>query len=303
MKLLHRKSNGPPRRERPGSLGSAPVYSYYARRSQEQSVIGRQVFRDVVNKENVARAARFGRRRFGLVVVLIVGVVAAANILWLSPDVKVVPADSHDTFLRSLASYQQTADTLFGGSALNRTKFTADVSGIISGLKQQYPDLSTVNVALPLIGHRPVVYITPTTPQLLLTTTSGHSYVVDENGRALSEIQGSNPSLTLVQDESGAAVDVGQLALPGDTVTFIRTVQYEVQQKGLRVAHFVLPAGKSELDLYTTGVAYYVKFNLADDTAQAQAGSFLVVRHYLLGKGKTPTAYIDVRIVGRAYYK
>jgi hypothetical protein len=80
------------------SLGSAPVYSYYARRSQEQSVIGRQIFRDVVNKENVARAARFGRRRFGLVAILVVGIIAAANILWLSPDVKVVPTNGHDTF-------------------------------------------------------------------------------------------------------------------------------------------------------------------------------------------------------------
>jgi len=303
MKLLRRKSNTPTRRERRGSLGSTPVYSYYARRSQEQSVIGRQVFRDVVNKENVARAARFGRRRFGLVVVLIVGVIAAANILWLSPDVKVVPADTHDTFLHSLASYQQAANTLFSSSLLNHTKVTADISGITAGLKQQYPDLSTVNVALPLIGHRPVVYITPTTPQVLLSTTSGHSYVVDENGRALSEMQGSDPHLILVQDQSGASVAVGRLALSSDTVTFIRTVQYEIQQKGLAVARFTLPAGKSELDLYLTGVSYYVKFNLADNTAQAQAGTFLAVRHYLSGKGKTPTAYIDVRIVGRAYYK
>src|SRR6185437_13625036 len=190
MKLLRRKSNTPTRRERRGSLGATPVYSYYARRSQEQSVIGRQVFRDVVNKENVTRAARFGRRRFGLVVVLIVGVIAAANILWLSPDVKVVPADGHDTFLHSPASYQQTANMLFSSSFLNHTKVTADISGITAGLKQQYPDLSTVDVVLPLIGHRPVVYITPTTPQLLLSTTFGHSYVVDENGRALSEMQG-----------------------------------------------------------------------------------------------------------------
>jgi hypothetical protein len=180
---------------------------------------------------------------------------------------------------------------------------TADISAITAGLKQQYPDLSTVTVALPLIGHRPVVYIAPTTPQLLLTTTFGSSYVVDENGRALSEVQGSDPGLTLVQDESGASVTVGRLALSGDTVTFIRTVQYEVQQKGLTVARFTLPAGKSELDLYLTGISYYVKFNLADDTPQAQAGTFLAVRHYLTGKGKTPSAYIDVRIVGRAYYK
>lgn len=304
--MIFRHHNQPqvPRRQPAAGLGRPPTYSYYARRSQEQAVTGRQVFREETNQAAAARAVRLRLRRLSVAAVAIIGIAAAANILWLSPQPKVIPLGTNTSaFLHSTAAYQATATKLFAGSVLNRSKLTVNAGGISAGLKHAYPELGVVTVVLPLIGHQPVVYVGPTTAQLRLQTLSGTTYAVDSNGRVLGPANSGDASLAPVLDQSGTPVVAGQPVLSSDTVAFIQAVRFQMAQKHVSIARFTLPAGTSELDMYMNGTPYFVKFNLAGDTAVEQAGTFLAVRHRLTGEGKLPGAYIDVRVPGRAYYK
>ncbi|HVU59954.1 MAG TPA: hypothetical protein VHC98_03910 [Candidatus Saccharimonadales bacterium] len=307
MQLLRRHTQAEPTiRRRPAPSGRPTAYSYHTYRSAEPAVTGRQLFRDTHIAEKASRTASYWAKRFGLLAIIAALIVSVVNFLILTPDPSVRPLDpTNATFLHSTATYQQAAAKLLSGSVLNRNKLTVDLSGVAAALQHQFPELASVSVSLPLAGHRPIIYITPTKPVLELTTTTRNTYVIDANGRVLSMVTSGSTALALaqVEDQSGTPVTIGQLALPGSTVSFIQSVLYQLKQKQVGVARLVLPAGKSELDLYPSGQPYFVKFNLADATPVQQAGTFLAVRHALMEQGKTPTQYVDVRVGGRAYYQ
>lgn len=306
MKLPFRKPAAPQERRR-AAIGDRPqAFTYHTLRSSMPAAAGRRRLRDAVNARTASRAARFSLQRFGLLAVIIAVSISVVSILTLTPDPKVLPLDPGQTaFLHSTATYQQAAAKLFGASFASRNKITVDTAAIGSALQHEFPELASVTIKLPLIGHRPIVYIAPTQAVLALMTTANHVYEIDASGRALAQTSGTAEAASLVpvKDNSGAPVHVGQPALASDTVSFIQAVLYQMQHKQLDVSTFVLPAGESELDMYVAGQPYFVKFNLADDTPVQQTGTFLAVRHQLQGQGTAPLQYIDVRLAGRAYYR
>ncbi len=269
--------------------------------------MGRQLFRETLSRQNAQKAGRYWAHRFGLLAVIIVGVICFFSVLMVTPDPKVVLLDSDQThYLHPFETYQQAAATQFGGSLLNRDKLTIDSGGITAALKQQFPELSVVSIELPLVGHRPIVYIQPAKAELVLVTTDAKSYVVDETGRAIGgavQTTAEALGLTNLSDQSGTPVHISQQIIPKDTAGFIQTLLYQMGQKSIGVSTLVLPAGKSELDMHIKGQQYLVKFNLQSGTALQQIGTFLAVKHNLDGRGITPGQYIDVRVDGRAYYK
>lgn len=284
------------------------MYAYYAQRSPERAALGRQMFREAVSARSAKRAASYWVRRFGVLVIVIAVILGLFNVLGLSTEAKIVPLDNVNTagYLHSTATYQQYAQSQLAGSILNRNKITLDANAVAAAIRREFPELAVVSVSFTLGGHRPIVYIEATRPALVLVTPSGHSYVIDENGRAVSDTSGTMAEalhLVNVTDASGQEVQPGSPVLSTDTVAFIQEVTYQMQQKRVGISTFSLPAGTSELDMYLSGQTYFVKFNLADDSADQQIGTFLAVRHTLQGQGKVPSKYIDVRVLGRAYYK
>lgn len=308
MKLPFKKPLVPAGRQRRAYEGRAQVFSYHALRSQELGAAGRKLFRDTINHETAARAKRYWVQRFGILAIIIVLSVCTVNVLLLSSDPIIMPADPEQTyFLHSKATYQQAAAKLLSGSLLNGNKLTVNTTEVSNSLKLQFPELASVSVKLPLVGHRPLLYLVPTKPAVVLSARFGKPYVVDEKGRALtsaSHLEGVDiGNLPRVKDDSGRLVRVGQQVISGDTVAFIEAVIYQVRAKHLEVSTFVLPMGKSELDMYLDGQSYFVKFNLADSTPEGQVGTFLAARQKLAGQGLTPAHYMDVRVAGRAYYQ
>lgn len=306
MKLFGRSKPTAPKR-RVTDAGRTNPYAYYSQRSAEPSVQGRQVFREALSARNAKRAAHFWAQRFGLLLVIITLIIATVNLLSLSTDPKVMPVDAQSgAFLHPMSDYEKAAQQLFNGSLLNHNKLTVDTAGISVKLKQQFPELSVVNITLPLVGHRPIMYIAQAEPALLLQTANGHGYIVDTAGRVIgtaSTTAAASLHLLNVHDASDTSLSVGQLAVSSDTVAFIESVQYQISQKGLSASSYVLPAGTSELDMYLDGKQYFVKFNLVSNDIMQQVGAFLAVKHNLEGRGTTPSSYIDVRVDGRAYYK
>lgn len=307
MKLFRRTKSAPPERRHVTPVSRTNLYAYYSQRSAEPTALGRQVFREALNARAAKRAAHYWAQRFGMLVAIIAIAVATVSVMSLSTDPKVVPLDSSSgVFLHPMSTYEAAAQQLFDDSILNHNKLTVDTNNISGHLKQQFPELSVVNITLPLIGHRPIIYVAGAQPALLLQANDSRSYIIDTTGRAIGTA-GANSAASLhllnVRDASSSGIHIGQLAVAGKTVSFIETVQYQIEQKGLRSSTYVLPAGTNELDMYLDGQYYFVKFNLANNTALQQVGAFLAVKHNLEGRGITPANYIDVRVDGRAYYK
>jgi hypothetical protein len=278
--------------------------AYYAKRATDETNTGRQLDRPKP-KDKLKIVHRYWVQRFGLLILIAAVVICVFSLLSLSNSPKVVIVGDTTT-LHSTAEYTAAAHKILASSILNSNKLTVDVGGLKRTLQKQFPDLSTITVTLPLVGHRPIIYIGSATPSLLLASSYGN-FIVDDSGRVLSESMVtqtiSTKNLPHVTDQSGVRPIVGEQIMSSSTVGFITVVNTELLAKQIQPTVMTLPPSSSELDVQLQNKPYFVKFNLQTDTARVQAGTFLATQAHLAGQGITPREYIDVRVEGRAYYK
>ncbi len=253
------------------------------------------------------KLGHFWLARVGLLIFLVAVTASAVNVLSLAPQATVLPlSGSQDkSFLRPTATYEAAADKLLTGSIWNHTKVTLDTGNLSQQMLKQFPELTDVSITVPLLAHRPLFYIEPAQPSLLLATPQG-SYVLDTSGRALLKVGASSQlpdGLPVLTDQSGLTVDLNRQALSSAYVKFIQIVVAELAAKQYKTSNLVLPAGSSELDAHLAGQPYFVKFNLQDTDPRGEAGTFLATIASLKKQNVTPSQYVDVRVPGRAYYK
>lgn len=283
------------------------TFNYSASRSDAEQKLGRQVQRQAI-KAAGRRASHFWFNRFGLLILLLAVVVSAANILTLSNDALIVPLTStaHSSLLRSPAAYQATASKLLAASAWNRDKLTVNTQQLSQEMKQQFPELSSVSITIPLVAHRPIFYVQPTQAAVILQTSS-NAFLIDETGKALIKAQSvaalHQASLPVIVDHSNLAIEVNHQALPANSVSFIQTVIAQLAAKQYQVSTLTLPPAADELDVQIAGQAYSIKFNMENDDAKQQAGTFLATIKQLENQHTLPAKYVDVRVDGRAYYQ
>jgi hypothetical protein len=301
MKLL-KKSTKPTGRQR---LRPEPVakqnVGYNSRRSDSEPNTGRQQL----------RRARLGLnyylQRLGLIVLLLAVAAALANAVTLSAYPKVLPlGDDSSPFLRPLGDYETAAAKLLSQSVWNRNKITVNAGSINRRLTAQFPELAGSTITLPLLAHRPLIYIQPAKPVLILNARNG-AFIIADTGKALLRADNAGGlakyNLPPVTDQSGLALQVGRQALPSGNMKFIQTVKAELAARGVSITSMSLPPNTAELDVQPAGQGYSVKFNLQNGTARQQAGTYLAAADYLKKHNTAPAKYVDVRVDGRAYYQ
>lgn len=321
MSLFKRKKNeevvatGRQRSVRSSSLDRSQVFSYYGSRSQTDLNVGREARADQVVQRRMPGRLHKLRTHAGWAIGMVIILIAVIYQLQLSttPRVLSLVAAEDAPYLRETDVYRQAAIKLIGTSPANRNKLTINARAISNGLKQQFPELETATVSLPMFGDMMTIYVKPADPALVLATPRD-SFIIDKRGRALQRVGSGGSSLNssskikipTVTDESNLTFEPGKPALSHRTTDFIVSVAKQYQAQKTAVQAMVLPSGTSELHVYPTGKPYFVKFNLhdaSDDTARMQAGAYVAVTRYLAGKNITPAQYIDVRLQGRVYYK
>jgi hypothetical protein len=229
---------------------------------------------------------------------------------WLnnSPKIVVLGSTTEQGLIQSTNVYKQTIIKLLNTSPTNHNKLTLNTENITAELEQDHPELASVSIQSTLFGDSPYVYLQPATPALLLDTNSGTKFVLSASGVALASLNRINTAklaslhLPLINDQTGLAVKIGGVVLPGTDIIFIQTVIDQLKAHSLTISSLTLPSGASELNVSISGATYYVKFNL-ESNANQQIGTFLAVRKYLVANNIIPSQYIDVRVLGRAFYK
>lgn len=296
---LERHRRPPAAADRP-----APSLSYYSRRSEETLNTGRNQKREAI-KRSTGNFARYWVRRFGLAILLIVAVVCLIDVLSLSTDSQVIPVTTN-AFIHSRATYQAAADKLLAASLWNHNKITIDTAKVSSQLQNQFPELASVNITLPLLSHRPIIYIQPTEPALILISSEG-SFVVGADGKTLTAATDdatiTRLHLPVVTDQSGLQPTLHSQVLTSNDVSFIQTIVAQLAGRQITVGAMTLPPANRELDVQLTGQPYIVKFNLQSGDARQQAGTFLAAQANLQSQHIVPASYIDARVDGRVYYK
>ncbi len=101
------------------------------------------------------------------------------------------------------------------------------------------------------------------------------------------------PTVEIV-DESGAKT------VSGRAKEYVAKMEKAFSEQGKKVTRAVLPADKRrEVDVYIEGVVGYFKMNL-DRGVEEEVKAAMWMLEYLSGK---EFSYIDLRVVGKAYYK
>lgn len=299
MKFGRDKTPPPRRRVRAEdaaeSSATKPTLSYQPRR------------RGNATGEAVRRTGRSWLQRLGLIILILAVFVSLVNVLSLSGNAKVLPLNSGQSLtLHSQTEYQDKASKILASSAWNGNKITVDTAEVSREMQRAFPELTDVSVSIPLLARRPVVYVEPAQPAMILVSSQG-AFLLDSSGRALLRAKDpaglKRPNLPVLADQSNLSIRVNDHALPATTVDYIRTIVAQLDAKQYKVASLTLSGTGSQLDVRVEGQPYTVKFNLHDNDARAQAGTFIATDKYLKARGITPAQYIDVRVEGRAYYQ
>jgi len=306
---FRRQQKTPVGRQRNHADGQrSPVaFSYHAQRSERTTNTGREVGRDEAAKH--PSLAESVLQRIGLLVLAIVIIIVVISNLILSaaPRLIAIPAGT-PYFLHPLDTYKQSIGMILQQSIWNTNKLTINTASVSKKIQEQFPELKSASIALPLLGHRPVVYIEPNQPVFIINAASG-SYVLDSGGTAVLATTQLPPnaslSLPIVTDQTGLKLSAGRQVLTSGNVAFIQQVLAQLKARNIPVKALILPPAASELDVYPTGQPYFVKFNMhgSSDDARQQAGTFIAVQKKLASQAVTPDKYIDVRVDGRAYYQ
>ena len=304
--MFRKKKSSAPEGRRPTASQPSKnkaVFSYYQNRDTEFDA-----------SKSRDKPSFFGsiKARLRHVPTLVAVMLIIISILWamtLSPKpvVSVVNEQNaaNQAILRPVNDYQEAAQKLMQQSLLTRNKLTLDTGEIEQRLQEQFSEITSVAVVLPIISRTPVVYVQIAEPVLLLE--SGPSkYVIDEKGRALIDATqvGDLGALGLipVKDSARLALQPGSQVLTGHDVRFMQTVRDQLALKGLKVTRMELPPRASEVLVFIEGKPYFVKFTTTGEALQ-QVGTYLALNKHLEGKKVTPKEYVDVRVDERAYYK
>jgi hypothetical protein len=316
MAFGRNKKNTVPERRRPtGSNISTKSFSYYASKRSVAPPSNATESRQMAIQSEKKRHFKLSRpnmgtvgQQFGTILLVIVLIASVISTLQVDNNPRVVLLNSASHYaLHTTKDYQRVVTDSLRSSLLNSNKITVNTRSVVQNLRQQFPEIYDASLVLPLIGHRPTLYVELTQPSIVLKTAS-QATVIDNSGRALMTSSSSayrDLKLPILKDESNIQHKVGDVALSSDNVAFVRDVVRQFASQGVGIAKLVLPAGKEELDVYPKHAKYYVRFNLHETTSREQAGTYFAVRQQLQKQGKKaklPQQYVDVRLVGRAYY-
>lgn len=284
-----------------------PAFSYYSRRTNDTTNVGRKVEGLTSESTTSTKPSDMSKHRRAIRLITLLALPVLLYGLYLRPEPQVILNQDAVTayFLQDKSVYQQAATVQLQRSLFSRSKLTLDTAAVRLALLKNYPEIKSVTIRTPIIGHTPAMYIEPYKPSFLLTTTASTAFLLDATGRALataSQIESPNKlNVPTLQDKTGLVVQVGSRALPSTTVIFTQSVVQALRAKGAPAASLVISSA-NQLDVRTDGSSYFIKFNLQDNPLQ-QVGAYLAAKNRLVSNKIAVNEYIDVRVPERAYYK
>lgn len=249
------------------------------------------------NKKNKFRFRKLviGVTDIAIIIILILGLVYS---LIIRPDSSIKAAD----YYRSTAVYKGDADAQLK-SIKNRSKILVDQQQLINSLIDKYPEIASGSVELPIFSQKPSFNLNISPPAFYLSSSS-KNYLVNQQGVVVGEASDfdSIRNLVSVTDQSGFSPQRGKQVISAGGAVFITQLIAYCRQSKVPIKSLILPPKAQELDLQTADRGYYIKFILNADSGQ-QVGQFLAARHEFDQTGNQPAEYLDVRVLGKIFYK
>ncbi len=307
MKLFHKRKLPNQAERRPVVRDDSPaVFSYYARGASAANAENSN--HNDLRKDLKLRRVRY-KPHLGHIptyIALIAIAVALLSTLLLRPSPRVILTSKPGTVHRDAKAYQEAIETLWKQSILHRSKVTLSTTAMSRKIQEQFPELASAHIQLPLLGQRATVILVPAKPLLQLVSNNGSFYVAP-SGIVMSRLedvqQNQVNNLPTVRDESGIEAEPGKSILAPSEATYLSDLTRHLELSSVSFASITLPKNAArQADVRLTGESYFVKFSFDSDPRQA-VGTFLAIQKKLQTSNSKPNEYIDVRVDEKAFYK
>ncbi len=201
-------------------------------------------------------------------------------------------------------SYRESFKDELSSSWLNQSKLTVRSTEVIDAIVSSYPEIAGAEIRYGLVDRTPILHIVLREPHIIIVEDD-RSLVLDRHGIAFAEAPDEvvlPDTVAVIEDSAPMDAELGDQVLPLDTVEFINQLRHQFQAKDLTIQRKTLPAVANELHVRISGDDYSGKFDITGEV-RLQAGAFFATREQLKADDITPREYIDVRVIGRAYYR
>ena len=287
-------------RQTPASpTSNSNFFSYHASRTNDSGARSRE-------EAPVKRGTR--TFRWAHLPTILAGIAVLVSVLYaltLGSSVNIKTLGQKTPLLRDQKVYQEAANTLLNDSLLNKTKLTINTKKFEDQMKQQFPELGVVSMTIPIMGREPLVELISDKPTLLITSQDG-IFVLNQNGKAIARLKDvpgvANLNLATVNDDTNIPIKVGKGVLSTQDVTFITSLIYQLNAKGITISSIKLPTEAAELRVEIVGQKYFIKFSLMSDP-RISAGQFIAVYNKLKAEQGVVKEYIDARVEEKIFYK
>lgn len=230
-------------------------------------------------------------RRAVIIIVLILGAGYGLKQLFTLNDVRVTgPGASVQT--RTAAG--QALDVAWS----QRNAITFDQSRLVRDMLSLDPSIKSVQASVRW-PHGVTVNVTLKLPSLGWTT-GNQSYLLDRDGTIIGPLP-TGQTLPVVIDQSNLPVQLGQRVASPQFVSFVRDISATMAR--LKLGPTKLVVKDTTLDLYATTTPGYAILFDTTRPAIAESADLQTILQTLAAQKKQPVEYVDVRIVGKAYYK
>ncbi|HSX47213.1 MAG TPA: hypothetical protein VLF63_00420 [Patescibacteria group bacterium] len=295
-----KKTQGRNRYYEKEKMSVSKTFNYSSRRSEDNLNIGRNNEQEDKNLKKRLKNIVV----FALVILLLITIYKLA---YLSPNSIVKPINTNQIIsTEDLLKYKNLTDILLNKSFFNQNKISIDEANIIKQLKYSYPQIQSVKFKINIFSRRPTLLIDNSQLALLVKNINDQYFEINLAGQVIKEVPNGEVNkligLPLVLDKSSLNYEVNKQIFPNSDVVFILAIYKEFKEKGATISSLTLPATSRELDVGLLNTPYFIKFNLDNNDALQQVGTYFALIDHLKSQNITPSKYIDVRLDGRAYY-
>lgn len=302
--MARRFKKDPPIRETRNSVPSRNFYTYSAdKRAGNISSSRESPNREAPKGSRVS--LKLSVERVSLIAVLLVTFLCMIYISTLSASPKiVVNSNEKSKLLHSKEEYQHALSSILNDSIMNKSKLTIDTNKVGQQLADKFPEITDVNILLPLAGRRPTAEI-KTDAVKLIVISNNEAYGVGESGKVLIKVKDQPEiakGLPRVIDNTNLNSKLGENILTSQDVAYILNVLDQLEAKKIPTESVTLPQKAAEMHIKPRGVNYVVKFSFLTDYKVA-VGQYISLKKKLDADGVTPSKYIDSRVEERIYYK
>lgn len=295
-----KKTQGRNRYYEKEKMSVSKTFNYSSRRSEDNLNIGR-------NNEQEDKNLKKRLKNIGVFALVIFLLITIYKLAYLSPNSIVKPINTNQIIsTEDLLKYKNLTDILLNKSFFNQNKISIDEANIIKQLKYSYPQIQSVKFKINIFSRRPTLLIDNSQLALLVKNINDQYFEINLAGQVIKEVPNGEVNkligLPLVLDKSSLNYEVNKQIFPNSDVVFILAINKEFKEKGSTISSLTLPATSRELDVGLLNTPYFIKFNLDNNDALQQVGTYFALIDHLKSQNITPSKYIDVRLDGRAYY-